>query len=492
MIISALTVLYLLAVAGLSLYGLLGLLTLILFFRHRRQTFACPDLPDDALPRVTVQLPVYNEKYVIGRLLEAAVRLDYPRHLLQIQVIDDSTDETTPLAAELIAGYRQQGIDISLHHRLNREGYKAGALEAALDRATGQFIAIFDADFQPLPDFLRRTIPHFSQDSGLGMIQARWGHLNAADSPLTAAQAIALDKHFAIEQLVRHRANLFPKFNGTAGIWRRRCLDEAGGWQDDTVCEDLCLSTRAILGGWRFRFLNDVVVPAELPASILAYKSQQARWAKGSLQCLIKFGRQIWCSDYSLPARLYALLSMSAYFAHPLLLLLLLLQIPLLYADLALADYLAFLGLAGIAQPLLFVLSQHNLYPDWPGRLRHLPALLLLAIGTAPSNSRALAELFAHKNHSFIRTPKTGSLDKFRNQHQSYRLPFDRLIAVEIALALYGLLGLWLALRQGRFDAVGLPAMCSLGFSYVALLGLRQHHRRQRSPVRHNATPITG
>jgi cellulose synthase/poly-beta-1,6-N-acetylglucosamine synthase-like glycosyltransferase len=218
--ISIILILYFTALGGLALYGLFGLLTLALYWRHRHATFPAPPLPNDP-PSVTVQLPIFNEPFVVERLIHTAVSLHYPTHKLQIQVIDDSTDGTTERAARLVAYYKERGVNISLVHRTNREGYKAGALAHALSQTSGEFIAIFDADFQPQPDFLQQTIPHFNHNPSLGMVQTRWGHLNDGRSPLTNAQAIALDKHFAMEQTVRHRANLFPKFNGAGGVWRR-------------------------------------------------------------------------------------------------------------------------------------------------------------------------------------------------------------------------------------------------------------------------------
>ena len=460
---------YALAVAGLSVYGLLGLLTLWYYWRHRHDAFPCPDVKDGAWPKVTVQLPIYNERYVVERLIESAIRLDYPPDRLQIQVIDDSTDDTTEKAAVVVERYRRQGVNIQLLHRTHRRGFKAGALAEALAEAEGEFLAIFDADFLPDPDFLRQTIPHFMNDEELGMIQTRWGHLNATESPLTAAQAIALDKHFAMEQTVRHRAGLFPKFNGAGGVWRRRCLEEAGGWQDDTVCEDLCLSTRAILKGWQFRFLCDVVAPAELPNSIAAYKNQQARWAKGSIQCLLKFARAI-LEDrrHPLVARLYALFSMSAYATHLLLLCILLLQIPLIYQF---SPLMFLFTLLGVGQPLLFVLAQQVLYPDWKQRLRHFPTLLLVAIGTAPSNSRAILQAILSRQHTFVRTPK-GSL--VARASSAYHLPFDAILLVEVALVVYAGLGLGLAIWYGNLGALFLLTSCFLGFGYVALLSLRE------------------
>ena len=458
-----------LTVATMSLFGLLGLFTLTLYWRHRHDNAPCPAPPPEP-PSVTIQLPIFNEKYVVERLIKAAVAQQYPLEKLHIQVIDDSTDDTTAIAAALVTHYKKEGVHIDLVHRDNRIGYKAGALGAALPQAEGEFIAIFDADFEPKPDFLQQTIPYFVNEPELGMIQARWGHLNADDSALTAVQAIALDKHFAMEQTVRHRANMYPKFNGAGGIWRRSCMEDAGGWQADTVCEDLDLSTRAILKGWQFRFLNDVTAPAELPTSITAYKSQQARWAKGSTQCLNKFGWDILRDHkHTLSARLYALVTMSAYTTHLLLLMLLFLQIPLIYLDYSFPTLLFAFSLIAIGQPLLFVLGQQVLYPDWVKRLRHFPTLLIVAIGLAPSNSRAILQALAGGQHVFVRTPKTG--DGLVGK-RPYRLPFDWIVVAEVLLAVYSLAGLLLAVSQGNWGPVFFLGMCTFGFGYVAFLSL--------------------
>lgn len=474
----ALANLYILVVASISVYGLLGLYTIWLYWRHRHDTVSVSAAVPQILPTVTVQLPIYNERYVVERLIETAVSLDYPKNRLQIQIIDDSTDDTTYKAAALAALYKKKGIDIELVHRCTQQGYKAGALANALLYASGEFIAIFDADFQPQSDFLQKTIPHFYDNPHLGMIQARWGHLNRSESPLTAAQAIALDKHFAMEQAVRHRANLFPKFNGAGGIWRRAAIDDAGGWLDDTVCEDLCLSTRASLKQWQFRFLNEVEAPAELPTSILAYKNQQARWAKGSVQCLLKYGLSILRTPHhTIAARLYALLSMSAYITHLLLLLLLILQVPLIYLNYRFSPMMILFSIAGIGQPLLFILAQRVLYTDWWRRLRYFPIMLIIAIGLAPSNSRAILEASGHRAHVFIRTPKNGANCK-QPQQNIYRLPFDPIIFLEIFFSLYAGLGLGLALLKGQYGSMFLLLTCLLGFGYVAYLSLRDslHH----------------
>ena len=466
-----LAALYILLLSLISIYGVMGLLTLWLYWRHRQEQFPAPPVAPADWPTVTVQLPIYNEQYVVERLLKTAVSLNYPPDKLHIQLIDDSTDETSAIAARLIADYQQQGVNINFLHRDNRDGYKAGALAAALPQTDSDFIAIFDADFAPRPDFLRQTIPHFLAEPKLGMVQSRWEHLNADFSALTGAQAIALDKHFGMEQVVRHRADLFPKFNGAGGVWRRECMIAVGGWHDDTVCEDLCLSTRAILDGWQFRFLTDVTAPAELPTSVMAYKSQQARWSKGSTQCLRKYGKAIMKNGrFTLIARLYAVLSMSAYITQPLLLGLLLLQIPLLWLNYHFSPYMLLFTFAGLGQPILFIMGQQTLHTDWKRRLRHFPAMLLLAIGTAPSNSRAIWQaLFGH-DHPFVRTPKRGD----GNSTTAYRPRFDKIFFVEIFFALYAAFGIYLIISRQNMGPLFFLLTCISAFSYIAWLGWQE------------------
>lgn len=460
-------VLYWAIVAVLSIYGLVGFYLLWQWWQHRHDERPSQPLPSSP-PLVTIQLPIYNEPFVVKRLIRAAVQQQYPRRRLQIQVIDDSTDDTAVKAARLVAHYKRKGFNISLVTRNRRAGYKAGALANALKTATGELIAIFDADFLPEPDFLQRTVPFFLANGRVGMVQTRWGHLNADESALTAAQAIALDKHFVVEQTARHRANLFPKFNGAGGIWRRRCIDEAGGWQTDTVCEDLCLSTRAVLQGWQFHFLPDVVTPAELPASILAYKSQQARWAKGAVQCLHKYGRVLASTPkFSVSARLVALLTMAAYLMPLPFLLLLLLQIPLILVDYQPSAWMSLLTFLGLGQPLMFIFGQWLLHGDWLWRLRHLPMLLLLAAGIAPTIVRALAELLYGRDQPFVRTPKRGSTQDSSLLEQ---IPFDWLIVGEVFLALYALAGIVIAVLQQRLGYLPFLISTFLGLSYVSSL----------------------
>ena len=470
-----LVALHIASVAGLALYGLLGFLTLILFLRVRGRHHVLPACAESDLPLVTVQLPIYNEREVVQRVITAAAALEYPRDRLEIQVLDDSTDETSRLAAECVAAYQREGFNIQLLHRDNRKGYKAGALQESLERSRGDFIAVLDADFVPAPDFLRQVMPYFLSDAGLGAVQARWGHLNEGASGLTGAQAVALDKHFAVEQLVRHRADLFPKFNGSAGIWRKTCVLDAGGWQEDTVCEDLCLSTRAVLAGWRFHFADDVVVPAELPATILSYKVQQARWAMGSTQCMVKYGGQILRAEQQTRmARIYALLSMSAYLTHILLLILLLVQLPLLLADVQPPPWLLPFSVLGLGQPILFILAQHELHRDWGRRMRYFPALLLVAIGLGPSNAWAVIRGMLGSDFAFERTPK--------GSRRSYRLTPGLMLGIEGSLFIYSAATLLIALDRGYTGPVFLLAAAWLGFGYVLVLSILELLRPPNLP----------
>lgn len=465
--IAILSALHIASAAGLAFYGLFGYLTLIIFLRVRKDVTRFPSLSEPNLPIVTVQLPIFNEREVVQRLLNAVTELDYPADKLELQVLDDSTDDTSSLIREHAAICRMNGLNVQILHRCNRDGFKAGALQEALDCARGEYIAILDADFIPPPDFLRKTIPFFNAEPDLGVVQTRWGHLNAKDAGLTAAQAIALDKHFAVEQLVRHRADLFPKFNGSAGIWRKSCIHDAGGWQTDTACEDLCLSTRAVLAGWKFHFANDVVVPAELPSTILSYKVQQARWAMGATQCMMKYGKVILSAkQQSLSARLYAVLSMSAYLTHIMLLILILVQLPLLFSDVKLPSWLLVFSMFGLGQPILFALAQHELYDDWIARLSRLPTLLLIAIGLTPSNAFAVFKGIWNHEFTFERTPK--------GYHSSYKLEPGFMLVGELALLIYAIVTLSIALQKGLIGPVFLLTTVSAGLAYIIILSFQE------------------
>jgi cellulose synthase/poly-beta-1,6-N-acetylglucosamine synthase-like glycosyltransferase len=430
-----------------------------------------------------VQLPVYNERHVIGRLIEAAAALDYPRDRLEIQVLDDSTDETFSLAEEFAAGERAKGVNIMVIHRDQREGFKAGALAAGLRRTDAEFLAVFDADFCPHPDFLRRTIPALASSPLVGMVQTRWSHLNQAYSPLTRAEAIALDGHFAVEQTGRNRSGLLINFNGSGGVWRRQCIEEAGGWQSDTMTEDLDLSYRAQLIGWRAIYLPDVDAPAELPPQMEAYKRQQARWAMGSVQCLRKLTGPILRSRLSPVQKLMALTHISGYLAQPLMVLLLLLSLPMvLAAPSAHGRPLVWLGLAGVGPPILYLIGQHRLHPDWLRRYLVFPLLAVVTTGMTWSTSRGVWQGLTRWGGVFGRTPKfriEGRRGKWAGS--SYRLAPDASLIGEIALLAFAVVVVAFAIERGSYGAVPFLLLYVAGYATVAGSGLKQALARSRT-----------
>lgn len=472
MIATALGLIYAFAAILLTLYALNAwmLTTLFLWHKHRQS----PVPPPAPLPVVTVQLPIYNEALVVERLIDAVANLDYPRHLLQIQILDDSIDETTKLAQARAEFYRRQGLDIEVIHRQDRSGFKAGALQGGLERAKGEFIAIFDADFVPAADFLRRTIPHFAGQPGIGFLQSRWGHLNPEYSWLTGAQSIALDGHFVVEQTARHRAGLLMNFNGSGGVWRRACIDEAGGWHGDTISEDLDLSYRAQLVGWQCLYLPDVVAPAEIPPQLAAFKQQQFRWAKGSIQCLKKLSRPVLRSPLAWWVKLQALVHLSSYLIHPLMIVLLLVSLPLMLGAARVDFPLAYLSLFSLGPPVLYAVALQTLYGRrWRQRYRYMLLLVLLGTGIALSNSRAVIEALLGMGNIFRRTPK------FHVEHHSdrwqesvYKLPFEGVVLGELGLSLYALVALWAALSSKHMFALPFILIYAVGFGYVGLKGL--------------------
>ncbi|MCL4488783.1 MAG: glycosyltransferase [Chloroflexi bacterium] len=465
-------VLYSLAAVGLALYGFNTLFTAWLYWRKRADTPVLPSLAD--FPTVTVQLPIYDEMYVVERLIDAAASMDWPRERLQIQVLDDSDDETTAIAQKRIELYKSRGIDIALIKRPDRSGYKAGALAAGLASARGEYIAIFDADFVPPAYFLKKTIPYFSTRSNLGLVQTRWGHLNADYSALTRAQGIALDSHFVVEQTARSRNGLFMNFNGTAGVWRRRCIEECGGWQGDTLSEDLDLSYRAQIRGWRFMFLPDVVSPAEIPPQIHALKRQQFRWAKGSIQCLVKIG-PVLVTKPNLPIlkRIQGILHLSAYLVHPLMLVLLLTLIPLMAEQARFPEFMAYFSLAMFGPLTVFILSQRALYPDWGTRFRYIIFLILLGTGLALNNTFAVLGAFTRQRNTFRRTPKfsvAASGDSWNSKR--YTLPFGWEALGELGLAAYALFGVVLALQNKFFWTAPFLLLYAASFGFTGCLSL--------------------
>ena len=482
-----LSMIYALAAVWLAVYGLNAFVLTLLYLRHRGDSTADPPLT--VFPRVTVQLPVFNEAHVIERLIDSAVRLTYPHDRLQIQILDDSTDETTPLARQRVEYHRARGVNVELLHRRTRVDFKAGALGEGLRRATGEFIALFDADFLPPQDFLVNTIPHFLSRPRLGFVQTRWGHINYAYSSLTRSQAIALDGHFGVEQPARDRAGLFLNFNGSAGVWRRECIEDAGGWQGDTLCEDMDLSYRAQLAGWQPLYLHDVVCPAEIPPQIHGFKRQQARWARGSISCALKLWRPILRAPVSAFKRLQGLIHLTSYLVHPLMMLILILSVPLLLTRQPVAFPLTFLSLASLGPPTLYTMAQRGLHSDWAKRLRYFPLLVLLGTGLALNNTRSIYEEVRGRKGEFRRTPKF-RLEEQRDDWRSsgYALSFDWLALGETLCMLYALVGVVIALQQGSYFAVPFLMLYVLGFGYVASLTVL-HSPRSWLPRR---TPTPG
>lgn len=492
-LIGGLQFLYIVSVVGLALYGAQALWLTGYYLRQRRQPTTATPPPSHHWPPVTVQLPIYNERHVIERLIDACAALDYPRDQLQIQVLDDSTDQTTAIALRRAEFWRQQGCDITLVQRADRRGFKAGALAYALPHATGELIAIFDADFVPAPDFLRRVVPCFVGPDGakLAFVQARWGHLNADYSPLTHCQALALDGHFVVEQGGRQAAGYAIGFNGSGGVWRRSAIEDGavGGWQADTLCEDLDLSYRAQLAGWSYRYTNEIEASAEVPPQLVAFKRQQFRWAKGSIQSLRKLGRRVWQSPWPLAKRLAGLLHMGGYLIHPLLLLLLLSTLPLLLLKMNPGGHIAVLSLASLGPPLLYGIGQAGLHGrGWWRHWRYLPLLTLLGTGLCFSNTIAVWQGWFNQGGSFLRTPKF-HVEKRHDgwRGSSYQLPLDRTFVGECGLLIYAALTTGLAAAQGNWVLSGYLLLYVGGFGLLTGLSLWQ--ARPRRAAQGHSTP---
>jgi cellulose synthase/poly-beta-1,6-N-acetylglucosamine synthase-like glycosyltransferase len=498
---TALLALYYLILGVLALYGLHRLVLVSVWWRTRRRGAPAPPPPAE-WPRVTVQLPLYNELYVAERLIEAVCRLDYPPERLEIQVLDDSTDETREVAARAVERARARGLDVHHLHRAERTGYKAGALAAGLERAAGELVAVFDADFVPAPDFLRRTVPWFA-DPGIGMVQARWEHLNRRTSLLTRVQALLLDGHFLIEHAARHRSGCFFNFNGTAGVWRRRAIADAGGWSADTLTEDLDLSYRAQLAGWRFHYLSELGVPSELPVDANGFKGQQHRWARGSVQTGRKLLPRILRSPLPARVKLEAFVHLTNNLAYPLMVLLSLLVFPAMVlrrggglGEVLLVDLPLFLG-ATLSVLVFYAASQaaRRRWAAGPGggrgrELRCLPALMGLGIGLSLSNARAALGGLLVRGGAFVRTPKyriedpgTGAGAPVEWRRLRYRAGPSVTIALEGLFTLYFAAVTVLAVRWGMWLSVPFLALFLHGYGWMFALTLASGWRR-RAPER--------
>ncbi|HEX5836510.1 MAG TPA: cellulose synthase family protein [Anaerolineales bacterium] len=479
--------LYLLIVFLLGLYGLHNLVNAILYLSSKTRPSKRRKTPVlDDYPKVTIQLPIFNEKYTIERLLASVTRLIYPPDKLQIQVLDDSTDDTAILTRNLVDQYKSQGIDIEWIHRTDRTGYKAGALAHGLQTATGELLAIFDADFIPNPDWLKKTVPPFKNPK-LGCLQTRWGHTNRKYNSLTRVEAMAIDGHFIVEQTVRSRNDFFLNFNGTAGLWRRLCIEDAGGWQWDTLTEDLDLSYRAQMRGWKIDYLPDVVVPAELPAHVEAFKNQQFRWAKGSFQVVRKILPRVF-DNSKLPfhVRLLALLHLTGYGVHPLMLAILLLTLPVgLIAPQAFKLFPLSI-IAGFGPPLVYLAAKASHSPSLLERIRLLPLLTITGFGLCLNTSIAVLEGLFGKGGVFVRTPKLdlhGAKKRHKPIDSAYFVPVSPLIWIEFLLGVYALItGIILTPIIG-WGLAPWMVVYALGFFYVGGLSLLQSRESTRKRI---------
>ncbi|MGI8890107.1 MAG: cellulose synthase family protein [Chthoniobacterales bacterium] len=468
---------YLSVLIGLSGYGLHRYFIIYLFLKYRKRA-PKPLAHFAELPVITVQLPIFNEIYVVERLLKSVSELDYPKDSLQIQVLDDSNDETQEVTASCVERLAANGFDVELIHRTNRVGYKAGALETGLATARGDFVCILDADFVPRPELLKSTVQFFT-DPKVGMIQTRWGHINRGYSLLTRVQAMFLDGHLLLEQVARSRSGRFFNFNGTAGLWRKSCISEAGGWQHDTLTEDLDLSYRAQLAGWKFVFLTDVVTPAELPVDMNGFKSQQHRWTKGSIQTCKKLLPRIWRSSLPLPIKLEATGHLTSNFAYLLLACLCVLLHPSTggpqsgWLRTFLLDVPIFLT-ASLSVAVFYICAQRELHPHtWMKGILLLPALIALGVGLSINNARAVLEAVFNHESEFKRTPKYGIERKSQSWRTCRYMPLKSLLPlVEIGFAFYFSYFVWSAFTHGQYLTLPFLIMFQIGFFYVALSSL--------------------
>jgi cellulose synthase/poly-beta-1,6-N-acetylglucosamine synthase-like glycosyltransferase len=473
---------YFLAAGGLLLYGLNCYVMVYLFSRKFKEaqiarekvmsSFKNRNVQDD-FPVVTTQIAVYNEFNVIERVLRAVSQMVYPEGRHEIQVLDDSTDETRTLIDRIAAELQSAGYDIRIIRRSGREGFKAGALKVGLESARGDLVSIFDADFVPPPDYLLRTVPFFLENDKLGLVQTRWGHLNRERSLLTRAQSIGIDGHFMVEQSARNWNGLYMNFNGTCGIWRKSAIIDGGGWEADTLTEDMDLSYRVQFAGWQTTYLPDVVVPGEIPEDINAFKSQQFRWAKGSIQTAVKLFPRLFKARIHGFKKIQAVFHMTHYLVHPMMLALAVFALPVLLAvniklsPLPFTVIAAALGLSMIAPSTLYSVSQRAAYPDWFRRILFLPVLVALGVGLALSNSRGVFEAIIGRKSDFVRTPKRGD-----REIKKYRLRAPWTAVFEILLGMYCLWSLTYYLSSDKYLIGPFLAVYAAGFLFMGLLTL--------------------
>jgi len=479
MLIPYFTVLVILSVYGIHRYDVIRT-----YFKHRKNAVTSPPLHFDHLPPVTIQLPLYNERYVVERLVEEVLKIEYPKELLQIQVLDDSTDDTAAFAGALVERYRNMGYPIEYHHRTNRHGYKAGALQAGLESATGEFVAVFDADFCPPADFLMRTI-HFFADPQVGVVQTRWSYLNRDYNFLTEVEALLLDGHFILEHGARSRAGYFFNFNGTAGILRRRMIDDAGGWQHDTLTEDSDLSYRAQIKGWRFMYLPGLDCPSELPVEVHAFQVQQSRWAKGLTQVAKKLLPMLWRAEIPWRVKAEAFLHLTPNISYPLMVVVSALMLPVMIVRFYMGVWqMVFIDLPLIAASfwsisLFYVVAQRELYPkNWKRTILLLPMLMAVGVGLTIINTRAVLEAIFGVQTAFARTAKYAVGDRpVKLEVKKYRNRSGWLPYAEIAVGTYFVVMMIFAVQTFNFFSLPFLALFVFGYYWAGFGTLYQEYQ---------------
>ena len=451
--------------------------------RTRKESYPTVDW---GTPTITIQLPIYNEKYVAQRLVDAVCHMNYPKDKMKIMVCDDSDDDTVELLRNIVDGYKKEGYQIEHVRRETRKGYKAGALKHAMKTTETELVAIFDADFIPPTWFLKRAIPHFAT-SNIGLVQCRWGHVNENYSTITQVQALSIDFHFLVEQKAKSNSHLFMNFNGTAGIWRRDCIEDAGGWHTATLVEDLDLSYRAQMKGWKCLFLPDIVVDAELPAQMNGAKRQQFRWAKGSIQCAIKLLSDVALKrNVAIEAKIQAFIQLTRHIVYPLVLIQFL-SLPVLLAaqiNLYVVSVLPVLTIATYLAmgPGAYVLVIQGMYnKSWKSKAKLLPALLIYNAGMSVNNTVAVFDAILGKKNEFHRTPKYGIVTKKDDwKDKAYNLPFTQTTLLEIFFGVYGIMGIFIAIFSNNPVFVPIIALQTIGFFFIAYLSL-SHTRFKRN-----------
>ncbi|MGA7720102.1 MAG: cellulose synthase family protein [Ignavibacteriaceae bacterium] len=469
---------YFISLFILFVFGLHGFIMIFYYNKYKNVKYTPKnDITPDY--KVTIQLPLFNELYVVERIINSVCEIDYPKENLEIQVLDDSTDETVQITNKIVEEKRKEGFDIKHIRRTNREGFKAGALKEAMKTAKGEFIAIFDADFIPQKEFLKKTLAFFT-DEKVGMVQTRWEHINGDYSILTKAQALALDGHFVIEQTVRNKAGFFINFNGTGGVWRRSCIVDAGNWDGTTLTEDLDLSYRAQLNGWKFVFLKDFTSPAELPSEINALKSQQFRWTKGAIETAKKILPLVWRAKIPLRVKLQSTFHLSNNIVFPFILLAAILNVPLTFIKNSGPHHAYFavmsvFVLAFVGTFIFYLFSQKDVHSDWRKRIVLFPLFMAGSMGFAVNNSRAVFEGLMNRKSEFVRTPKFKVVDNkdswIGKKYMSRKLGFS--VYVELIMAIYCLIGIASSIYFLEIAALPFQLLFFIGFSFVSLTSIK-------------------